>query len=167
MTRLHLIYARARNGVIGKDNAMPWHLPEDLAHLKAMTLGHAVIMGRKTWDSLPPKFRPLPQRRNIVVTRQTDWQAEGAERAGSLQEAIALCGDAAHAWVIGGAEIYAQALPFATTAEVTEIDADFEGNTFAPTLGPAWRETARESHVSAKGLPFSFVTYHRDATHGD
>ena len=157
--KLHLIYARARNGVIGKDNQMPWHLPEDLAHFKRVTLGQPVIMGRKTWDSLPPKFRPLPGRLNIVVTRQPDWQAEGALRAGSIDEAMALCPADAQAWVIGGAEIYAQAAPRASTAVVTEIDQDFEGDAFAPTLGAGWQEVQRESHVAANGLPFSFVTY--------
>ena len=157
--KLHLIYARARNGVIGKDNQMPWHLPEDLAHFKRVTLGQPVIMGRKTWDSLPPRFRPLPGRQNIVVTRQADWQAEGAQRAGSLTEAMALCAGAPDVWVIGGAQIYQQAEPLASSAVVTEIDADFEGDAHAPTLSPRWREVARQSHVAASGLPFSFVTY--------
>lgn len=160
MIKLGIIYARARNGVIGKDNAIPWHLPEDLAHFKATTLGAPVIMGRKTWDSLPPKFRPLPGRRNIVITRDAAWHAEGAERAGSLDEAVALCGDVARAWVIGGAEIYRLALPRADLAVVTEIEAEFEGDAYAPELGPAWRETARERHLSKTGLDFSFVTYH-------
>lgn len=153
-----LIYARARNGVIGKDNAMPWRLPEDMAHFKQVTMGSPVLMGRKTWDSLPPKFRPLPGRRNIVITRQPDWQAEGAERAGSLQEALALCGDAPKIWVTGGAEIYRQALELAHVAEVTEIDADFTGDAYAPELGPNWREVARSTHTAANGLPYSFVT---------
>ena len=157
--QLHLIYARARNGVIGKNNQMPWHLPEDLAHFKRVTLGQPVIMGRKTWDSLPPRFRPLPGRQNIVVTRQADWQAEGAQRAGSLPEAMALCAGAPDVWVIGGAQIYQQAEPLASSAVVTEIDADFEGDAHAPTLSPRWREVARQSHVAASGLPFSFVTY--------
>ena len=103
--KLGVIYARARNGVIGVKGDLPWHLPEDLAHFKAITQGCPVIMGRKTWDSLPPRFRPLPGRRNIVVTRQAQWQAAGAERAGSLEQAIALCEGAAQAWVIGGAEM--------------------------------------------------------------
>jgi dihydrofolate reductase len=157
--KLHLIYARARNGVIGANNTLPWHLPEDLAHFKRTTLGQPVIMGRKTWDSLPPKFRPLPGRVNIVVTRQPDWQAEGALRAGSIEEAMQQCPEATDAWVIGGAEIYAQAAPHASTAVVTEIDQDFEGDAFAPTLGTGWQEVQRESHVAANGLPFSFVTY--------
>jgi dihydrofolate reductase len=160
-TRLHLIFARARNGVIGKDNALPWHLPEDLAHFKRTTLGHPVIMGRKTWDSLPPKFRPLPGRLNIVVTRDAQWQAEGASRAGSLNEAMALCPPGSQAWVIGGAQIYAAALPLASTAVVTEIDQDFEGDAHAPEFNGEWTVSARESHVAANGLPFAFVTYTR------
>jgi dihydrofolate reductase len=161
MTRLNLIYARAANGVIGKDNALPWHLPEDLAHFKRTTLGSPVIMGRKTWDSLPPRFRPLPGRRNIVLTRDNAWQAEGAHRAGSVAEALAACGDAPEAWVIGGAEVYRQALPHAQRAVVTEIARDFDGDAFAPTLGPEWTETAREAHTAANGLPLAFVTYER------
>lgn len=161
MTRLNLIYARAANGVIGKDNALPWHLPEDLAHFKRTTLGSPVIMGRKTWDSLPPRFRPLPGRRNIVLTRDTAWQAEGAQRAGSVTEAVAACGDAAEAWVIGGAEVYRQALPHARRVVVTEIARNFDGDAHAPTLGPEWTETARETHTAANGLPFAFVTFER------
>ena len=159
--RLHLIFARAANGVIGHNNTLPWHLPEDLMHFKRTTLGCPVIMGRKTWDSLPPKFRPLPGRLNIVVTRQRDWQAPGAQRAGSIVQAMALCPAESDAWVIGGAEIYAQALPLASTAVVTEIDAVFEGNAFAPQFGPEWTETARQRQVSGAGLNFSFVTYTR------
>jgi dihydrofolate reductase len=157
--KLHLIYARARNGAIGKDGQMPWHLPEDLAHFKRVTLGQPVIMGRKTWDSLPPRFRPLPGRINIVVTRQADWQAEGALRAHSIEDAMRLCDDAPDAWIMGGAEIYRQAEALASTAVVTEIDRDYEGDAFAPTLGANWQEVQRESHVAANGLPFSFVTF--------
>ena len=159
--KLHLIYARARNGVIGKDNQMPWHLPEDLAHFKRVTLGQPVIMGRKTWDSLPARFRPLPGRLNSVVTRQTDWQSDGALRAASIEDAMRLCGDAPDAWIMGGAEIYRQAEPLASTAVVTEIDQDFEGDAFAPTLGPAWSELHREAHTSASGMAYAFVTYQR------
>lgn len=158
---LHLIYARAANGVIGKDNRLPWHLPEDLAHFKRTTLGCPVIMGRKTWDSLPPKFRPLPGRLNIVVTRDTSFVADGASVAHSLDAARALCPAGGTAWVIGGAQIYAQALPLASEVVVTEIAQDFEGDAFAPVLGPEWREAAREDHVSASGLPFAFVHYRR------
>lgn len=159
--KLHLIFARAANGTIGKDGTMPWHLPEDLAHFKRTTLGSPVIMGRKTWESLPPKFRPLPGRLNVVVTRQTDWQAAGANVAHSLPEAITLCEAADDAWIIGGAEIYAQAMPLANTAVVTEIEASYEGDAFAPQFGPEWVEMQRERHLSATGLNFSFVTYTR------
>jgi dihydrofolate reductase len=131
-----------------------------------VTLGAPVIMGRKTWDSLPPRFRPLPGRRNIVVTRQQDWQATGAEIASSLEDAIALCKDAERAWVIGGAQLYAQAVALAQVAEVTEIEQDVDGDAFAPTLGPAWHVVAREHHRSATGLAFSFVTY-QQTPHGD
>mgnify|MGYP000524123169 CR=1 FL=1 len=161
---LHLIFARAANGVIGRHNTLPWHLPEDLAHFKRTTLGCPVIMGRKTWDSLPPRFRPLPGRLNIVVTRQGDWQAEGAQRAGSIAEACALCPPGSEAWVIGGAEIYAQALPLARTAVVTEIEASYDGDAFAPQFGPDWVEITRERHTSAMGLAFSFVTYQHTST---
>lgn len=156
---LNVIFARAANGVIGKDNDMPWRLPEDMAHLKRTTMGSRVIMGRKTWDSIPPKFRPLPGRVNIVVTRQPEWKAEGAVRAGSIGEAAALCPAGEDAWVLGGAEIYRQALPLASKAVVTEIHADFEGDAHAPVFGPEWKEVAREPHESAGGLKFSFVTY--------
>ena len=161
-TRLHLILARAANGVIGKNNALPWHLPEDMAHFKRTTLGHPVIMGRKTWDSLPPKFRPLPGRLNVVVTRDDQWHAEGASRASSLQEAMALCPAGSDVWVIGGAQIYAAALPLADNAVVTEIAQDFDGDAFAPSFGPEWKVTARENHIAASGLPFAFVTYTRE-----
>ena len=160
---LHLIYARAANGVIGKDNTIPWHIPEDMAHFKQLTQGCAVIMGRKTWDSLPPRFRPLPGRTNIVVTRQSNWRAEGAQPATSLPAALALCDPRQTLWVIGGAQIYAEALPLADSIEVTEIDKDFEGDAYAPPLGPEWEESARSHHVSGQGLAFSFVTYRRRA----
>ena len=139
---------------------MPWHLPEDLAHFKSLTLGQPVIMGRKTWDSLPTRFRPLPGRTNIVITRQANWAATGASTAASLASALALCESAENVWIIGGAEIYALAEPLASSAEVTEIHADFDGDAFAPKLGPRWRESARSSRmVSSKGLAFSFVSY--------
>ncbi|GAO24233.1 dihydrofolate reductase [Alicycliphilus sp. B1] len=162
MNNVHLIYARAANGVIGKDGAMPWHLPEDLAHFKRLTQGHPVIMGRKTWDSLPARFRPLPGRANIVVTRQADWNEIGAQRASSLREALSVAEQTdSEAWIIGGAQIYAQALPLATRIEVTEIGRDFDGDAHAPQLGPEWQEVARSRHVGSGGLPFSFVTYER------
>jgi len=160
--RLNLIFARAANGVIGNNNTLPWHLPEDLAHFKRHTSGCPVLMGRKTWDSLPPRFRPLPGRRNLVLTRQSHWQAEGAERCDSLEDALARCADAPEVWVIGGAQLYALALPRAERVVVTEIGQAFEGDAFAPEVGAEWRETARESHVSANGLRFSFVMLERN-----
>jgi len=154
-----IVVARARNGVIGIENRLPWHLPEDLKHFKALTTGNAVIMGRKTWESLPPKFRPLPGRLNIVVTRDRGYVADGATVAHSLPAAVAAAGEH-KAFVIGGAEIYAQALPLATRLEITEVDADIPGDAFFPALdAAAWREAARETHRSSNGLGFSFVSY--------
>jgi len=158
---LKLIYARSRNGVIGRDGQLPWHLPADLAHFKQTTLGQAVVMGRKTWDSLPERFRPLPGRTNIVITRQTDWHAAGALVAHSLDQAMSLCPAPGPLWVIGGAEIYAQALPLASTVVVTEIDVEVQGDAHAPKLGPEWKEMSRHLHRSDEGLSYSFVTYIR------
>ncbi|MEY4426048.1 MAG: hypothetical protein RL535_346 [Pseudomonadota bacterium] len=164
--QLNLIYARARNGVIGKQGKLPWHLPEDLAHFKRVTMGCPVIMGRKTWDSLPPQFRPLPGRVNIVITRQNEWQKIGAEPANTLPEALLICEqinpNPEQVWVIGGAQIYAETLALAKRVVVTEIDADFEGDAYAPVLDASWLETQREQHASKTGLKFSFVTYTRD-----
>lgn len=159
--RIGLIWAQARGGVIGKGGAMPWHLPEDLAHFRRTTLSHPVIMGRKTWDSLPPRFRPLPGRTNVVVTRQPHWHEIGVQRATSLREALQLCENSVQVWVIGGAQIYAQALPLADEVVVTEIDADIDGDAFAPVLGPEWRATARQPLVGADGTAMAFVTYRR------
>jgi dihydrofolate reductase len=162
--RVNLIYARAANGVIGANGTLPWHLPQDMAHFKRQTAGAPVIMGRKTWDSLPPRFRPLPGRPNIVVTRQENFEEKGLKRASSMRDALLICEHmgAVDAWVIGGAQIYAEAEPIADRAIVTEIASDFEGDAFAPVLGAAWHETARESHVASDdGLAFSFVTYQR------
>ena len=156
-----MIFARSANGVIGKDGAMPWHLPEDLAHFKRLTQGWPVIMGRKTWDSLPPRFRPLPGRRNVVITRDTQWQSPGAEAAHSLADALQLCAASAEVWVIGGAQIYAQAEPLAHRIEVTEIASHFDGDAFAPHLNASWKETARTTHTSPAGLTFSFITYNK------
>lgn len=144
MIPVTLIWAQARNGVIGAGNKLPWHLPEDLAFFKAQTMGDTVIMGRATWDSLPEKSRPLPGRRNIVITRQNKWEAPGAERAGSVEEAVHLArygGSSAKPqgliWVIGGGSIYRQALPLANTVIATVIDIEPVGDTFAPAL-PDW-----------------------------
>ena len=163
---LHMIYARARNGVIGKQGQLPWHLPEDLAHFKRTTLGQPVVMGRVTWESLPEKFRPLPGRTNVVVSRQTSFKATGAQVVSSLEAAMALFPTNEVVWLIGGAQLYAQALPLASQIVVTEIDADFEGDAFAPSLSPNdWTETQRSSHVSAQGLRYHLVTLQKRNTH--
>lgn len=158
-----LIYARAANGVIGSHGGMPWHLPEDLAHFKALTQGAPVIMGRRTWDSLPERFRPLPGRLNIVITRQPDWHQNGAQRSCSLREALSFAEQtgSATAWVIGGAQVFAEALPLAQRVELTEIGQNFEGDTFMPELGPEWVLQARTAHMSSQGLPLSFARYAR------
>ena len=160
---LHLIWAQARNGVIGREGGMPWHIPEDLAHLKAKTLGCPVIMGRKTWESIPPKFRPLPGRRNIVLTRALSWNQTGAEVSNTLRDALQKCEHTENVWVIGGGEIYSQALNLAHSAEVTEIDADIDGDAFAPQFGPSWVKTSGAPQVSSTGLKFSFNTYRNTA----
>jgi dihydrofolate reductase len=158
---LSVIAAVARNGVIGKDNALPWHLPADLKHFKALTSGHTVIMGRKTWESLPEKFRPLPGRQNIVVTRNAGYVATGASVVTSLADAMAAATDP-EAFVIGGAELYQAALPLADRLQLTEIDMDYEGDTRFPALDPAqWRETARDAQRDEAGLGYAFVTYAR------
>ena len=161
---LTLVAAVARGGVIGRDGGIPWRLPADVAHFKSLTTGHAVVMGRRTWDSLPDRFRPLPGRRNVVVTRNSEWRADGAERAGSLEEALALLADEEHVFVVGGAEIYAAALPHADELVLTEIDLDVDGDTFFPDWDrSAFEVTSREEHVSAEGTRYVFVTYRRTA----
>ena len=157
--KIKLIWAQARGGVIGKDGTMPWHLPEDMAHFKANTAGCPVIMGRKTWDSLPARFRPLPGRRNMVLTRAADWKAAGAERFGSLAQALQDCAAAPVVWIIGGAQVYAQALEGAHHALVTEIDADFDGDAFAPDVPAHWAKQVGASQVSTNGLAYRFVAY--------
>ena len=159
--QINMIFARAANGVIGNKNTLPWHLPEDMAHFKRLTSGCPVIMGRKTWDSLPLRFRPLPGRTNIVITRQPDWHAAGAQTAIGLHEAFALCESSQQVWIIGGAQVYAQAEALAQRIEVTEIARNFEGDAYAPVLGNQWKESAREDHVSTNGMKFSFITYNK------
>ncbi|MGY8905276.1 MAG: dihydrofolate reductase [Burkholderiales bacterium] len=160
MTRLNLIWAQARNGVIGNQGQLPWHLPEDLAHFKHTTLGCPVIMGRKTWDSLPQKFRPLPGRSNIVVTRQTAWQAPGAKTTHSLTQAMSLCEAAETAWVIGGAQLYTLALPHASQIVVTEVDLEPVGDAFAPPLLQGrWQVTQRRDAKSTSGMRYSIAHY--------
>ena len=157
---LTLIAAVARNGVIGIDNRLPWRLPEDLKHFKKLTIGHTVIMGRKTWESLPASFRPLPGRRNIVVTRDASYRAAGATVATSLPMAIAATGG--DGFVIGGAELYTAALALADGLELTEIDAEFAGDTHFPVIDrQLWRETARESHNGEAEFNYAFVSYRR------
>lgn len=159
--KLSLIVARARNGVIGRDNALPWRLPEDLAFFKRTTMGHPIIMGRRTWDSIG---RPLPGRRNIVVTRDPHWKAPGAERAASINAAISACRAAPQAFVIGGAQLFVDALPLADGLFVTEIDRDIEGDVVLPAFDPAaWVETSRAEQPPGgpEALPFAFVHYAR------
>jgi dihydrofolate reductase len=159
---LHLIYARSRNNVIGVNGDLPWQLPEDLAHFKRTTLGQPVIMGRVTWESIPHKFRPLPGRTNVVVSRQAGFSAPGAQVVGSLQAAMNLFTAKEVVWLIGGAQLYAQAMPLAHQLVITEIDADYEGDAFAPAIETAeWKETQRTQHTSAQGLGYSLVTLER------
>ena len=161
-----VIWAQAANGVIGHDGALPWHLPEDMAHFRAITVGSTVIMGRRTWESLPPRFRPLPGRRNVVLTGDVGWSE--ATRAGSLAEAFRLVGGphkttAWDAWVIGGASVYAEALPLVDIAEITELDETFDGDVFAPELGPEWAEHGETPgwSTSESGLRYRFRRYTR------
>jgi dihydrofolate reductase len=154
----------SRNGVIGDGVQMPWRLPEDLAFFRRQTLGHAVIMGRATWDSIPGRFRPLPGRRNLVLSRNPDWSATGAQRAGSLDDALVLAGDAEKLFVIGGAQVYSAALPIADTLLLTEIDADAVGKVRFPAWPRAdFSEQERERHRAAppNDFEFDFVTYQR------
>lgn len=186
-----LIWAEGRNKEIGTKGELPWHLPEDLAFFKSVTAGHPVIMGRATWDSLPPRFRPLPGRRNIVVTRNPAWGEAGAERAGSLEEAIKLV-ENENSWVIGGASMYRAALPLADTLAVTSIDVSIEdADAFAPKITSEWLAVSHDPplaqdaqnrpdkektriahslttdsaalpwHVSANGLRYRFTRYIR------
>ena len=159
--RIGLIWAEAKGGVIGDAGSIPWHLPEDLAHFKQITLGGAVIMGRRTWDSLPERFRPLAGRRNIVITRQPQWRAEGASVVHSLTEALAAAADAS-IWIIGGGEIYRQAMPLADRLEVTEVDLAAAGDTVAPAVDAAFTESAVSEWLTSRtGLRYRFVSYER------
>jgi dihydrofolate reductase len=152
-----LVAAVARNGCIGKDGTLPWRIAEDMQRYRRITMGKVVVMGRKTWESIPAKFRPLPGRINVVVTRNPDYPVpDGVERAPSLEAALA-----AHAReeviVSGGGEIYARAMPRADALDITHVDRDVDGDTFFPAIDPVvWRETWREDHEG-----FAFVTYRR------
>jgi dihydrofolate reductase len=172
--RVGLIWAEARGGVIGRDGGMPWHVPEDLAHFKQITFGAPVIMGRKTWDSLAPRFRPLPGRRNIVVTRQSRWSAEGAEVAASVDEALAAAAhdSAQRVWVIGGAELFATVIDLADRLEVTELrhaeDSAFvpgDGDVRAPAIPTAFQlitaDPTEGEHLARSGVRYRFLTYAR------
>ncbi|MBD0861337.1 dihydrofolate reductase [Gordonia sp. zg691] len=163
--QVRLVWAQARDGAIGRGNTIPWRVPEDMARFKQLTLGHPVVMGRKTWDSLPPRFRPLPGRENIVVTRNADWSADGATVARSIDEALALAGDVETVGVIGGGEIYRAALKFATELCVTEIDVDVEGaDAFAPEIAGEWTPVRTgDWSTSTTGTRYRFVDYVRAA----
>ncbi|MGI8761951.1 MAG: dihydrofolate reductase [Jatrophihabitantaceae bacterium] len=155
-----LVWAQAANGVIGRDGALPWHLPEDLAHFRSLTAGATVVMGRRTWDSLPPRFRPLPGRRNLVLTRDPAWHAAGASAVHEL--GAALQGDV---WVIGGADVYAAALPRADRVVRTELRASVDGDALAPELDGSWQLAASDPgegwHESAAGFSYRIRTYAR------
>jgi dihydrofolate reductase len=157
--RIYLVAAVAANGIIGADGKLPWHLPEDLKHFKRLTLGHPVIMGRRTWESLRG---PLAGRENIVVSRRQGFAAPGAAVAGSLDAALALCAGEPVAFVIGGERLFAEALPAASGLVMTEIRRDYEGDTRFPVYDRSkWRETQREAHTAADGVRFDFVLYER------
>ena len=157
MSEIVLVLAVADNGVIGKDGAIPWHISDDMKRFKALTMGHTVVMGRKTWESLQKK--PLPGRVNVVVTRQVDWQAEGATVAHSLGQATS--GTSGTVMIIGGAEIYERALPMASRIELTEVHHAFNGDAYFAFDRAGWNETAREDHVTPDGIRYSYVTLTR------
>jgi dihydrofolate reductase len=177
MPEIILIAAVAKNGVIGKDNQLLWNIPEDMAHFKTLTAGHTVLMGRKTWESLPARFRPLPGRRNIVVSRQADYQAPGAEVADSLEKALAVASTATTSgaaentpktFIIGGAEIYTQAMPLADRLEITEVDLAPEGDAWFPEISPVdWEITQKNTPPSSSGTGFSFVSLRRKNSASD
>jgi dihydrofolate reductase len=155
--RVYLLAAVASNGIIGANGTLPWRLPEDLAHFKRLTMGSPVIMGRRTWESLPGS---LPGRENIVVTRTPGYEAPGAAVANSLESALALCAGEPVVFVIGGSRLFADSLPLASGLILTEIHRDFEGDTWFPHYDRSgWKESQRERHVAADGMKFDFVLY--------
>jgi len=161
MARMSLIVAMSRNRVIGRDNRLPWHLPEDLRRFKQLTMGHHIVMGRKTWASIG---RLLPGRTTVIVTRNPDLQVPGAKIAASLDEALRLCADDAEVFVIGGAEIFRTALPLAQRLYLTTIDADIDGDTLMPEMDwTVWRCVESEAHPAGPGnaLPWTFAVYDR------
>lgn len=160
-SRITLIAAVAANGAIGANNQLLWHLPADMQHFRELTAGHVVIMGRKTWESLPERFRPLPKRRNLVISRNAAYPATGAEVFTSLPDALKACEGAEKVFVIGGAEIYAHALPLADCLEMTELHAAYEGDAFFPPIhADEWQVLHRDCR-SDNGIDFDFVTYER------
>ena len=157
--RVYLVAAVASNRIIGSNGRLPWSLPEDLKHFKRLTLGHPVIMGRRTWESLNG---PLPGRDNIVVSATPGYDAPGAAVANSLEGALALCTGEPVAFVIGGSRLFAESLPIADGLVMTEIDRAYEGDTWFPQYDRSrWRETQRERHVAADGTKFDFVLYEK------
>jgi dihydrofolate reductase len=166
--RIGLVWAEASGGVIGAQGDMPWHVPEDLAHFTQVTSGAPVIMGRKTWESLPERFRPLPGRRNLVVTRSEDWSAPGAERAASLAAALTTATEAApdRVWVIGGGELFRESIGSADLLEVTELDLEVDGDTYAPDRSE-WRTVAADPaegwSTSRSGIRYRFLRLERPA----
>jgi len=159
MQNISLIVAMANNHVIGINNGLPWHLPEDLKHFRALTTGHHMIMGRKTYESLG---RLLPGRTTVIVTRNIDFKVEGALIAHSLQEAVQLCKNDTEVFIIGGAELYKDGLAEANQLYVTEVNLDVDGDAYFPMIDlDLWTETAREPLVSEKGISFSYVLYKR------
>lgn len=164
MSRVGLIWAQSRSGVIGRDGDIPWRLPEDLARFKEITMGHPVVMGRRTWDSLPAGVRPLPGRRNVVLSRQLDFMADGAAVVASLGQAFTSFETEPQIWVIGGEQIYQLALPRATRCEVTEVDIDLpreDGDALAPVLDETWSGETGEWLVSRSGLRYRLRSHYR------
>lgn len=157
---ISIIVAIASNGVIGGGGDLLWHISEDLRRFKQITSGHPVIMGRKTFDSIG---RPLPNRQNIVITRNSEWSVDGCLRAGSLQEAISLCDSSQEVFIIGGGEIYRQAISLADKLYITYVDTSYEGDTFFPTIGEEWQIVAEERFERGEKFehPFRFVDYIR------
>ncbi|MEW5788901.1 MAG: dihydrofolate reductase [Pseudomonadota bacterium] len=156
----NLIVAMARNRVIGVNNSLPWRLSEDLKHFKALTMGHHIIMGRKTYESIG---KPLPGRTTVIVTRDPAYRVAGCLTVHSVPAAIDACGADPEIFFVGGAELYTQVLPLADRLYITEIQADYPGDAHFPDFsGGPWRETARECHVNAEGLGFHFVVYQRN-----
>lgn len=163
---LSLIAAVANNGAIGRNNGLLWQESEDQKHFRRVTMGCPVIMGHKTWDSLPARFRPLPGRRNIVLTRDAAWRAEGADAAASMAAALALTAGAAKVFVIGGAQAYAMALPLADELVLTEIDADLPGDTFFPPWDRSrFARSSQDARQDRNGVAYSFTTYTRLGDH--